>query len=94
MRIADHIHKYFIEHDIEIVMWGDGCLVDASRKHVKLKNMHPLNVMDAAINAMDRAPDLFEKSYVRGHDSQSRQRVVRSFKVKTTADGCLNTKGE
>ncbi len=94
MRIADHIHKYFVEHDIEITIWGDGCLVDAASKHVKLKNMHPLNVMEAAVNALDRAPDLFEKGYVRAHDSQLRQRVVRSFRVKAIADGCLNKGAE
>lgn len=38
-----------------------------------------VNVMQAAINAMARDPQLFKMSYVRGMDSMGRARLVRSF---------------
>ena len=84
MRIADHIAAYMIENDLSHLMWGDGHLVNAAHDHVcfKTKPKHPLNVMDAACAAMDRAPDLFIKSHIRGMDSKGRPRVVRSFKLK------------
>lgn len=81
MRIADHIFKYMIEKDIRCLMWGDGELVNAAGPHVTVYNQHPLNVMTAALNAMERAPDLFLKQRIRGHDSRVRQRTVRGFRI-------------
>ena len=80
MRIADHIAIYMREHDISALMWGDGALVNASRAHISGRSgAHPLNVMTAACNAMERAPDLFRKTRVHGSDANGNARVVRCF---------------
>ena len=61
-------------------MHGDGILVDAAGDHVRLKNKHPLNVTKAALDAMDRAPDLFTKHYVKV-DTGRGDHLVRSFRL-------------
>jgi hypothetical protein len=71
---------------ITCVSWGDGILVDTCREHMRLKNSHPLNVMKAACDAMERAPDLFEKFMMYGHDARARARVVRAFRLKPVDD--------
>jgi hypothetical protein len=66
----------------DIIMWGDGLLNDASYGHVTGKmSKHPLDRMIMALNALERAPDLFEKRHVRAHDSNCHERLVRSFKL-------------
>ncbi|MEO0568292.1 MAG: hypothetical protein AAF066_11210 [Pseudomonadota bacterium] len=80
MRIADHIAEYMREHDIHCLMWGDGSLVNAAREHISGRSgSHPLNVMTAACNAMERAPDLFRKTRIHGCDANGNARVVRGF---------------
>lgn len=83
MRLADRIADEMIGEGITCVSWGDGLLVNACRDHTRLKNPHPLNVMKAACDALERAPDRFEKFMMHGHDARARQRVVRAFKLKT-----------
>ncbi len=79
MRIADHIAIAMREAGLSSVMWGDGLLVNAARQHMRLRNSHPLNVMTAACNAMERAPDIFEKRHIRGCDCNGNSRLVRGF---------------
>lgn len=82
MRIADHIAEYMRAEGHRSLCWGDGALVNAARDHIKGRaGSHPLNVMTAACNAMERAPDLFEKFKIHGHDCRSNARVVRAFRL-------------
>lgn len=88
MRIADHIAAALREDGTEWVCWGDGILVDVAKPHLKgHAASHPLNVMTAACNAMERAPDLFEKHKMHGMDCRGRSRVVRAFKLKSKPEG-------
>lgn len=82
MRLAERIAEALRAEGAVWVCWGDGILVEACGDHVKLKNNHPLNVINAACNAMERAPDIFEKHLVRGHDARCRSRLVRAFKLR------------
>lgn len=86
MRIADRIALHMREQGTEWIMWGDGSLVDAAHGHVKAN--HPLDVMRAACDAMDRAPDLFEKHTIRGMDSRARDRLVRGYRLKNGGEPC------
>lgn len=81
MRLADHIAEAMKQENIRYICWGDGFLVDTARDHLKLRNMHPLNILKAACDAMERAPDRFEKFMMRGHDCRARQRLVRAFRL-------------
>lgn len=83
MRIADRIAAYMRENNMESLGHGDGALSDAAAEHVNLGRSHPLNVMGAALDAMERTPDLFEKFYRRSSDCRGRQRLVRCFRLKT-----------
>lgn len=80
-RIADTIAERMRAEGRDSVLWGDGFLSD-QRDLFRLANMHPLNVIEAACNALERAPDLFEKRMVHAHDARCRARVVRGFKLK------------
>lgn len=82
-RIADRFAHAMIEQDFgPNVMWGDGFLSDLAGGLVKGKmSRHPLDRMTAMLNALERAPDLFEKRYIRGGDCKGRNRLVRGFKL-------------
>ena len=86
MRLADHIAAEMRLQGIHCVCWGDGMLVDVCSDRMRLKNDHPLNVMTAACDAMERAPDLFRKFMMLGHDARCRQRLVRAFELVKTVD--------
>lgn len=83
VRIADRIAHAMIEQDYGgMIMWGDGMLNDAICGHVTGKlARHPLDRMIAACNALERAPDLFEKRMIRAVDSNNHERLVRGFKL-------------
>ncbi|WP_422363133.1 hypothetical protein [Pyruvatibacter mobilis] len=82
-RIAEYIAEALIEDGTTCVCWGDGILVDVARPHLKgHAASHPLNVMTAACNALERAPDLFEKRKMYGMDCRGRARLVRMFMLK------------
>jgi hypothetical protein len=81
-RVADYIAEAMEKDGIECICWGDGLLVDVGRDHLKLRNMHPLNVTKAACDALENAPDRFEKFMMRGHDARARPRLVRAFRLK------------
>lgn len=81
MRLADRIAVEMTSRGVACVCWGDGVLVDACRDHVSLRNDHPINVMKAACDALERAPDRFQKFRMKGHDSRARARTVRAFKL-------------
>lgn len=83
VRIADRIAHAMIEQDYgSTIMWGDGLLNDVAADHITGKmSRHPLDRMTAACNALERAPDLFEKRFIRGHDCNGHDRLVRGFKL-------------
>lgn len=83
VRLADRIAHAMIEDGYgQHIMWGDGLLNDAAYGHVKGRlSRHPLDRMIAALNALDRAPDLFEKHWYSGIDSNGRPRRLRAFKL-------------
>lgn len=81
-RIADHIADALRREGTEWVCWGDGILCDVARPLLRGRAAaHPLNAITAACDAMERAPDLFEKHLMHGHDSRTRARVVRAFRL-------------
>lgn len=83
VRLADRLAHAMIEQDYgSTIMWGDGLLNDVAYGHVsgRLSN-HPLDRMILALNALERAPDLFEKRMIHAHDSNNHSRVVRGFKL-------------
>lgn len=82
IRLADRIAAHMIEEGITNCCWGDGFLVDVCRDHMSLENDHPIMVLTAACNAMERAPDLFKKWKIRAMDSRGHDRVVRAFGLK------------
>lgn len=83
VRLADRIAQAMIEQDYgDTIMWGDGLLNDIAHGHVTGRlSRHPLDRMIAACNALERAPDLFEKRHIHGCDSRNRERLVRGFKL-------------
>jgi hypothetical protein len=83
VRLADHIARAMIDQEYgDTIMWGDGLLNDIAVDHVKGKlGRHPLDRMIAALNALERAPDLFEKGMIHGCDCSGHNRVVRGFKL-------------
>lgn len=83
VRLADRIAHAMIEQDYGgTIMWGDGLLNDAAYGYVKGRRaFHPMNRMQAAVDALARAPDLFAVRHINAHDSLNRARVVRSFKL-------------
>jgi len=82
MRLAERIANELRSQGGVWCSWGDGILVDVCYDHVKIRNKHPLNVMKAACDAMERAPDIFEKLMIRGHDARCRPRLIRAFKLR------------
>lgn len=83
VRLADRIAHAMIEADYgDTIMWGDGLLNDVAYGHVKGKMAkHPLDRMIVALNALERAPDLFEKRMIHGCDCSGNNRLVRGFKL-------------
>lgn len=79
-RIADRIAAHLRSLGITSCCWGDGLLTEEFG--INLKNNHPLNRMTAACDAMERAPDLFEKFHIRGMASNGQERIVRAFRLK------------
>lgn len=79
-RIADRIAVKMREIGLTRCCWGDAFLGDDYG--IKLRNNHPLNRITAACNAMERAPDLFEKYHIRGMASGGQERIVRGFRLK------------
>ena len=87
MRIADHIAAQMRADAITCVCWGDGILCDVARPLLRGRAAsHPLNAMTAACDALERAPDLFRKFRMRGHDSNGRARIVRAFELIDTKE--------
>jgi hypothetical protein len=82
IRLADRIAHAMIEQDYgSSIMWGDGLLNDVAYGHVKgRRSKHPLDRQLAALDALERAPDLFQKHYIRLHTGPG-ERLVRSFKL-------------
>lgn len=83
VRLADRIAHAMIAEDYgSTIMWGDGLLNDVAYGHVtgRMAN-HPFDRMLAALNALERAPDLFEKRHIRGCDSRGQNRLIRGFKL-------------
>jgi hypothetical protein len=82
-RLADRIAHAMLAEDFgSTIMWGDGLLNDVSYGHVSGRlSKHPLNRMILALNALERAPDLFEKRMIHAHDSNNSERLVRGFKL-------------
>ena len=85
VRLADRIADEMKRQNVRCVSWGDGLLVDVCRSRMRLKNDHPLNVMKAACNALERAPDRFRKFMMRGHDCNGNARLVRAFELRGEA---------
>lgn len=85
VRLADRIAHAMIADDgyTDCIMWGDGLLNDCVVDHGSKAKMarHPLDRMIIALNALERAPDLFEKRRIHAHDSNANARVVRSFRL-------------
>lgn len=69
------------DHECFRCMWGDGLIVDACGGLFNSKNIHPLNVMEAAVIGLAR-DDRFINHKTHGVDSRGRERVVRSFELK------------
>lgn len=64
-----------------MIMWGDGLLNDVSYGHVNGRmGNHPLDRQIAALNALDRAPDLFRKFHVKAYVGPG-ERIVRCFEL-------------
>lgn len=80
-RLADHVADEMDRRGTQYVSWGDGILVDVCRERMHLKNDHPLNVLKAACDALERAPDRFRKFMMVGHDARGRTRTVRAFEL-------------
>jgi hypothetical protein len=85
-RLADRIAQAMIDDDgyyDQCIMWGDWLLNDCVVDHGCTGKMarHPLDRMIVALNALERAPDLFQKQHVHAHDCNANARVVRSFKL-------------
>ena len=82
-RLADRIADGMMADGCHTMGWNDHRLVDYIGGHTRLKNSHPMNVMRAACDAMDRAPDRFEKFYRRSADIRGNDRIVRCFRLLT-----------
>lgn len=82
VRLADIIaHAMALNDYGTTIMWGDGLLNDVAYGRVTGKKaQHPLDRQILALNALDRAPDLFEKRYIRVWTGVAETRV-RSFKL-------------
>lgn len=96
IRLADRIANVMLDPDSgygNVIMWGDGLLNDVAYGHVTGRmSKHPLDRMIMALNALERAPDLFQKSWTLAHDSNGRQRRVRSFRLIGTPRQCPDDK--
>lgn len=82
MRLADRIAAGMRADGVESIGWLDNALVDYVHGHTRLRNPHPINQMSAAMAAMERASDLFEKFYRLSMDSRGNERRVRCFRLK------------
>ena len=63
--------------------YGDGALVDISDGLFKLKNMHPLNITAAALDAMHRCPEYFEEAKRKSINAAGNEQLVRCFFLKS-----------
>ena len=81
-KVADAMEAALIIDGTHTVMWGDGILVDVGQGLVKAA--HPLDVMQAVLNALGRDTERFERMNIRGHDKNGKQRIVRGFRLKNS----------
>ena len=81
VRIAEHIAAELKRAGLCSVSWGDPILVDSLPERTRRRNSHPLAAMKSACDALDRAPDLFTKAFIKAHDKSGTPRVVRSFRL-------------
>lgn len=81
-RLADIIaHAMVLNHYGTTIMWGDGLLNDVAYGRVTgRKSKHPLDRQLMALDALGRAPDLFEKRYAKVWTGVA-ETTVRSFKL-------------
>lgn len=77
--IAEVAEETMRREGLEIVMWGDGVLVNIA-VDAGVTVPHPLNKMDRVIAALRRSPR-FEHMRIRGYDSRGRNRVVSGFRL-------------
>ena len=78
---VEAIKKAMIDDNVKCITFGDGLLVD-SGDLINTKNRHPLNIMYLGLNALERYPNIFIKSYTYAHDARCNPRKVRSFRIK------------
>lgn len=81
-RLADVIaHAMPLNDYGDRIMWGDGLLNNVAYGRVRGRmSNHPLDRMIMALDALDRAPDLFEKGYAMIWTG-TRETKVRSFRL-------------
>lgn len=81
-RLADIIaHAMELNDYGSTIMWGDGLLNDVAYGRVSGQmSKHSMDRQLMALDALGRAPDLFEKRYIKLHTGRQEQRV-RSFKL-------------
>lgn len=77
-RIAEIARAYMAEHEHEVLVWGDGALVNIARRAGI--DGHPIDAMQKVVNALARAPGYFETFRIHGCDIRGRSRITRGFK--------------
>lgn len=82
-RIAEHAIDVLRETNNDGVSWGDSGLLDLIyvRADMKLKDDRPMNRHKQVLAALDRAPDLFRKSYWQANVG-GRTAYVRDFHAR------------
>lgn len=78
---VEAIKKAMEDEGVKSITFGDGLLVD-NGDLINTKNRHPLNIMYLGLNALERYPNIFVKSYTYAHDARGNSRKVRSFRIK------------
>ena len=81
-RIAKIVADQLREDGYKSVGWGDGWVLDKVGDLVNVKNPHPLNRMRAVFSHLERATDLFEKTYRRSMNSRGAEVRVRVFRLR------------
>lgn len=91
------VREYAAEHGGDphavAVYYGDPAMchaiADRSGASRRLTNNHPLNVIQSVLNALDRDPERWAKSYILAHCGHSpghiRDCTMRAYRLRRTA---------
>lgn len=80
-RIAEIALAYMEREGHKSLVWGDGALCSIGHEAgIKLKNPHPMNMIQRVADALSRQPALIETFYIHGCDQRGRSRTVRAFR--------------